>query len=202
MPRSKEQNAKIREATREKIQSAAGQLFAQKGLAGTNVQEIADLAGISIGLLYRHYKTKEELFREMVTFAMEGLADLTALLGSDGSPREIMLGVATEICTDLEENDDFVNTMIFLTQAFLSDPDVGDVYKLIEQDVLMCNAAAGLIKRGQESGDMRVGDAQKMAALFFATIQGLGVMKSVMKSQFPIPSPEMILAHILTERKD
>jgi AcrR family transcriptional regulator len=44
MPRTKQQNEQIRNATREKIQSAAMQLFVQKGFGSTNVQDIADLA--------------------------------------------------------------------------------------------------------------------------------------------------------------
>lgn len=66
MPQTKEQFEEIRNKTREKIQLATMQLFVQKGYISTNVQEIADLADISIGLLYRHYKGKEELFNELV----------------------------------------------------------------------------------------------------------------------------------------
>jgi len=46
------------------------QLFVQKGYDSTNVQDIADTAGISIGLLYRHYKSKETLFDELVDYAL------------------------------------------------------------------------------------------------------------------------------------
>jgi AcrR family transcriptional regulator len=66
LPQTKEQFEEIRNKTREKIQLATMQLFVQKEYISTNVQEIADLADISIGLLYRHYKGKEELFNELV----------------------------------------------------------------------------------------------------------------------------------------
>ena len=55
MPRTKEQFENMRKATRDKIQLAAMKLFVQKGFGSTCVHEIADLAGISIGLLYRQY---------------------------------------------------------------------------------------------------------------------------------------------------
>ena len=90
MPRTKKQFEEMRNATKEKIQTAAMHLFAQKGLAATNVQEIADAAGISIGLLYRHYKTKEALFYELVEFAIEGLKEISDRLQSDESPKEIL----------------------------------------------------------------------------------------------------------------
>jgi AcrR family transcriptional regulator len=34
----------------------------KKGFAATNVQDIAEGAGISIGLMYRHYKTSTHLY--------------------------------------------------------------------------------------------------------------------------------------------
>ncbi|WP_335633118.1 helix-turn-helix domain-containing protein [Brevibacillus formosus] len=43
------------------------QLFVQKGFGSTNVQDIADTAGISIGLMYRHYKSKETLTNWWIT---------------------------------------------------------------------------------------------------------------------------------------
>ncbi|WP_132383687.1 TetR/AcrR family transcriptional regulator [Muricomes intestini] len=46
----------------------------------TGVQDIADEAGISIGLLYRHYKTKEEFFSGVVSYAVEGLNTLCDLM--------------------------------------------------------------------------------------------------------------------------
>lgn len=200
MPRTEEQNAKMRQATRDKIQMAAAELFAQKGLAGTNVQEIADLAGISIGLFYRHYKTKEALFTEMVNFALDDLVEITKLFRSENaSPKELISQVTNEIYKDLKENGEFVNTLIFMTQAFLSDPSQGETDRLIAQDAEMIKAMAELIKRGQELGEMRSGDPMKMTTLFFSAIQGLGVMKAVMKDDIPVPDPAMLTAHIFAE---
>jgi AcrR family transcriptional regulator len=197
MARTEEQNAKLRQLTKEKIQSAAGQLFAEKGLVGTSVQEIADLAGISIGLLYRHYKTKEELFGELVAFAREGLEHLTTLFQTSQTPTETFQQIAEEIVSDLEHNDDFIHTMIFMTRALLSNPEVGGVYKLIEQDKVMIEAASKLIQQGQQSGEMHQGDALKMAMLFFSTIQGIGIMRAVMKKEHFVPTAKMILAPIV-----
>lgn len=61
MPRTKEQNETMREVARVKIHSAAIKLFSQKGFAAAGVQEIYDTANISMGLVYRHYKTKDDI---------------------------------------------------------------------------------------------------------------------------------------------
>lgn len=198
MPRTAEQNARIRQATRDKIQSAAAELFAKKGLAATNVQEIADEAGISIGLLYRHYKTKEDLFAEMVDFALDGLENITQLFESDGSPKELINQLVEEVYEDLKCNDEFINLMVFMTQALMTDSSVGGVSRLINQDGAMIHAAARLIKRGQDEGDFGTGDPHMMATLLFASIQGLGMFKGVMKEATAIPTPQMMTAFLYT----
>jgi AcrR family transcriptional regulator len=44
-----------------KVERAAIELFAAKGVDGVSIGEIASLAGVSQGALYRHYPSKEEL---------------------------------------------------------------------------------------------------------------------------------------------
>ena len=48
--------------TKEKILDAALELFSQKGFEGTNLQQIADAVGIVKSALYRHFKSKDELW--------------------------------------------------------------------------------------------------------------------------------------------
>ena len=43
------------------IERAATELFAARGIDGVSIAEIAALAGVSQGALYRHYASKEEL---------------------------------------------------------------------------------------------------------------------------------------------
>ncbi len=48
------------------ITEAAFSTFVEKGYAGTRVEEVAKRAGVSKGLLYLYFKTKEELFKAVV----------------------------------------------------------------------------------------------------------------------------------------
>ncbi|QTR05940.1 helix-turn-helix transcriptional regulator, partial [Saccharothrix algeriensis] len=45
----------MRADTRRRIEIAAVRLFARQGFAATSVRDIAREAGISTGLMYRHY---------------------------------------------------------------------------------------------------------------------------------------------------
>ncbi len=50
----------------DEILSAALEVFAEHGLAGARVDDIAARAGVSKGTVYRYFPGKEELFREAV----------------------------------------------------------------------------------------------------------------------------------------
>jgi AcrR family transcriptional regulator len=52
--------------TRQRIQTVARELFAQKGVQKTSLQEIADRLGITKPALYYHFSSREELVRSIV----------------------------------------------------------------------------------------------------------------------------------------
>src|SRR5437667_11796487 len=53
------------EQRREAIVRVALPLFARKGFANTTTRELADAAGVSEALLFKHFPTKEALFSAM-----------------------------------------------------------------------------------------------------------------------------------------
>jgi AcrR family transcriptional regulator len=71
MPRSEEDNEQIRAQRRSEILAAATRVFVEKGVARTKVTDIAAAAGLSNGLLYHYFPSKESVFEaialEMVT---------------------------------------------------------------------------------------------------------------------------------------
>jgi len=60
-PRTKEQNEEIREERRQVILNAALELFAENGYHSTPISAIAKKAGVSKGLIYNYFKSKEEI---------------------------------------------------------------------------------------------------------------------------------------------
>jgi AcrR family transcriptional regulator len=69
-PKTKQQYAEIRERSRQNIEEAALELFATRGYAHTTVSQIAAAAGISKGLLYNYYESKEALLYSIVEGAI------------------------------------------------------------------------------------------------------------------------------------
>src|SRR5271154_6975030 len=74
---------------RKAIVAAAVPLFARKGVAGTTTKELAEVAGISEALLFRHFPSKKHLYGEILQSGCEGdpaLERLAALETSTPAP--------------------------------------------------------------------------------------------------------------------
>ena len=66
------------ERSRRKIEAAALSIFTKQGYHGTSIREIADKAGFSVGNIYNHYPTKEDLFITLVRRYEERIGELRA----------------------------------------------------------------------------------------------------------------------------
>src|SRR5687767_3051257 len=60
------------EERRELILQASLELFARQGLHGVTTRMIAEAAGMSEALLYRHFRSKEELYQELQRWCLRG----------------------------------------------------------------------------------------------------------------------------------
>ncbi|MFD9825464.1 TetR/AcrR family transcriptional regulator, partial [Streptomyces violascens] len=77
-----------RQATRQKLYEAAVTLIAEQGFSATTVDEIAERAGVAKGTVYYNFKSKTELFEELLrhgvgllTASLQAAADETAERG-------------------------------------------------------------------------------------------------------------------------
>jgi AcrR family transcriptional regulator len=89
--------AKPPSETRQRIQDVARELFTQKGVQRTSLQDIADRLGITKPALYYHFRSREDLVRSILQPLIdEGeafVAHQERLRGSNrATPRELLQG--------------------------------------------------------------------------------------------------------------
>jgi AcrR family transcriptional regulator len=75
-PRTAQQNLAIREQRRLAILDAGLTVFAQKGYGASTIDQIAQEAGISKGLLYNYFKSKEDLLHAIFQHVVEQTENL------------------------------------------------------------------------------------------------------------------------------
>jgi AcrR family transcriptional regulator len=87
MPRTAKTKQDLRsEATRQRLVTAARELFAERGYAGVGTEEIVQAAGVTRGALYHQFRDKADLFAAVAETIQAQIAhQITAGAQSDGS---------------------------------------------------------------------------------------------------------------------
>lgn len=65
-----------KQATRDRILEAAEELFAQKGFEGVSVRQIMSSAGADVSLAYYHFKSKRDMFNQVMLRRVEYLNEI------------------------------------------------------------------------------------------------------------------------------
>jgi AcrR family transcriptional regulator len=77
------------EATQAKLLKAAETIFTRDGFTAAKLEQIAEAAGYTRGAIYAHYKSKEDLFLDLLEQRMHGkLATMRSLLEGVTTPEE------------------------------------------------------------------------------------------------------------------
>jgi TetR/AcrR family transcriptional regulator len=80
------------ETTRDRILDVAESLFAQKGLAGTAVRDIARAAGLTAPSLYNYFEGKQALYEAVIARGVQPLFDLISGIARSGARGEERTG--------------------------------------------------------------------------------------------------------------
>ncbi len=75
-PRTEQQFEAIREERKEQIKRVALEVVFEEGFQNASISKIAQKAGISKGLLYNYFESKEVMIREII---LEGLSEITQI---------------------------------------------------------------------------------------------------------------------------
>ena len=76
------------------IVEQAAELFANKGIAGTKVRDIAEAVGVLSGSLYHYFPSKDAIAEHIVTSYLDDLtSEYQSLLETPAGPREQLTGL-------------------------------------------------------------------------------------------------------------
>lgn len=90
-------------------------LFSEQGFDGTSTRQIAEAAGINEAIIFRHFKTKEDLYWAVLADRIERRGRnrrVRELLESDGGSRDVLVAVA-EAMLDRTPDDAAVTRLLF-----------------------------------------------------------------------------------------
>ena len=186
----------------QEITEAAFAAFAEKGYAATRVEEVAKRAGISKGLLYLYFKTKEELFKAVVrSVVMPRVDALEALLDdSEMSAEEFIRGPVLDFMKLIPGSPVSVVIRLMIAEA----PKHPDLVEFYWDNVASrgMGALQQLLERGVQNGEFRrtaVNDLPQLliAPVMMAVVWGLVfAQRSLDTDKLIETNLDMVLAYI------
>ena len=177
-----------KEKRKQEILFAGLNLFVQKGYSGTTIKDIAGAVGMSVGLLFHYFASKEELYLALVTLGMEG-----PMSSVQPTPLETMAffeATAERILTFIKSEPFVAKMFVLMQQAFYSD-DVPAGVKTLLSDFDIYKPTAEMIQQGQLNGTIRQGDPLALSIAYWGAISGVAETLS-MNAQLPCPQGEWI----------
>ncbi len=195
MPRSAEQNDKIKEERRSLILAAALRLFAANGLSATKIADIAAAAGVSPGLIYHYFSAKEEIFVELIRHAYAGINAASRYLESLPDPPAEKIRMAVHgLLRETVDNADTARYYLLTAQATGSQAIPEEAWRIIQaENRLPYEVMARIMRQGQAEGTIKPYDAEDMARLFWTSISGLAINRAVHADDFSPPDPEILI---------
>ena len=100
------------EATRLAIEDAAIELFIEQGYHATSMRQVADKAGLALGGIYNHFKSKDEIFEAIVVDKHPYKKILPLVLAVEGETAEEFFGNAFRIIVrEMGGQPEYMNLM-------------------------------------------------------------------------------------------
>ena len=164
---------KVEERRRE-ILAAAAATLARHGYHGTNLQRVAESAGMGKSSLYHYFPTKEALFAALADAFLHHEADVFARSARDRGDARTQLRFLLEAMTSLFDEWARVGPLLLdFLQAPRGRDRVRDTFRAAR------GALARIIRAGQREGSFRSGSATALATTVLACLDGLFLQELV-----------------------
>ena len=171
---------------------AALELFAHRGMVGTKTSMIAAKAGLSEGLIYKYFKSKDDLFIRLVKWAIDEAEHAMKLVYEiPGSPIEKIHMLTEEIL-----NKEHQLGFLLMHQAMTGEGIPTKAKELIQQYGSIAkyvNILEPLFVEGQKVGDFIQGNPREFASAYLQIISGLMTIHIDETDEFPQPSVEILM---------
>lgn len=152
------------------IAEAAFEVFAEKGYASARVDDVARRAGVSKGLMYLYFKTKEDLFKAVVKSVIIRRVDslLDAVDNTELSAEAFFRGPLLTFMKRVPGSPVAVVIRLLISEGHRY-PELVDYYweNVVSKGL---GAISGLVERGVRQGEFRESEVSQLPQLFLAPV--------------------------------
>jgi AcrR family transcriptional regulator len=192
-PRSKKIAEMMRGKTREAILSASLELFAKRGYSATTTEEIARQAGISKGLIFNHFGTKQDILLAIFDEQFERIMPRFFVDGDTRPAKERLLALINAWLEFIKTDPLLVRLSLHLNL----DDEYRKLMKNKKTKAYFENFVAQMTKMVKESGSDKP-ELDTFILMFF--FDGIVANYTVAPELFPIDAIKDHLVDMLVSR--
>ena len=175
-PRGK--SARVAKDRRQEILVAAAQVITDRGLAETRIQDIAEVCGVSAGLILYYFESKDRLLVEALTHANDQFyLRLSRELVKDASARAQLDRLIELSVPGLLPEYDLLDEWALWVEIWvraLRDPEMAKEHEVLNRR--WRRSIADIVRHGRTTGEFPDGrDADELGIQIGALIDGLAI---------------------------
>ncbi|MBX9740662.1 MAG: TetR/AcrR family transcriptional regulator [Beijerinckiaceae bacterium] len=174
-------------ATRARIEKEALRLFAEHGVEGTSIKDIAHAVGVADAALYRHFPSKDEIARALFCSHYIAIAEKIEAIGRAPRPfDEVVRDLVDLLCALFDDEPDVFAFVLLSQHAHL---------RFVPERPNVVSALRDIVMRAQARGEIAESDADLAAAMALGTV----LQPAVFKLYGRLPGPMRALAPQMTD---
>jgi AcrR family transcriptional regulator len=192
MPRTEEENQRIREEQKKNILEGAIRAFARNGFPATKMADIAAEANVSYGLVYHYFPNKEQILGELTDIAVQKVSELTQqAMEMPGTPLERLHWLVSMILQHLQKKPE--SMMIF--HRLVAEMNSRHECRALASrfDVLFTEVLGRLITEGQVAGQIARDDPALLVTALQACLRGLTYCAMARNCEQGFPDADILL---------
>lgn len=167
---SRQRREREKQALRDSILQAAGELFLERGYEDLSMRMVAERIGYSATTIYHHFENKDDLLFAVVDQGFKRFtAELAAAADSTDDPRERLNALGRAYVSFGLNNPMHYEMMFMRRHAFLLTCREGDTQPRIASFAVLQQA----VQQALDAGVFPPGDASSYANMLWANVHGI-----------------------------
>ena len=184
-----------KEVKKSQIIQATLDLFVERGYYGTKTSQISRRAGISEGLLFHYFPTKEILLEELINIGLEGMRMPMQINAKNGL--DFFYQFTTMLFLQAEKNSFIAQMFVFMGHVVWAE-DIPERIQKLAASVDTIAYSQSRVEAGQQDGSSREGDVMALSNMYWCAIHGI-MEQYALRPEIPLPEAGWVVGMLRSE---
>lgn len=185
-----------KEVKKSQIIQATLDLFVERGYYGTKTSQISRRAGISEGLLFHYFPTKEILLEELINIGLEGMRMPMQINAKNGL--DCFYQFTAMLFSQVEKDPFIAQMFVFMGRVVLAE-DIPERLRELASSVDTVSYCQCWVESGQQDGSIRKGNVMSISNMYWCSIHGI-MEQYALHPEVPLPKASWVVDMLRSDK--